>query len=95
LPSETRVGYDAPEETVMIELTEQQQRELAEAGWPPRVLNPRTQETFVLLRAEMFERVRAILEEEDEIATVEEMYPLVSEALNAGEQDAAAKKESS
>ena len=43
----------------MIELTEGQQRELREGGWPPRVLNPATRETLVLLPAEMFERVRA------------------------------------
>jgi hypothetical protein len=69
-------------EATMIEVTEQQQRELAEAGWPPRVLNPATGETFVLIHAEMFERVRAVLEEQDEIAAVEEMYPLASEVLD-------------
>jgi hypothetical protein len=65
----------------MIELTEQQQRELREVGWPARVLNPNTGETFVLLHAEMYERVRAILDDEDEIASVREMYPLVDCAL--------------
>jgi hypothetical protein len=75
-------------ENVMIELTERQQQELGQAGWPPRVLNPRTQETFVLLSAAMYERVRAILEQEDEIAAVEEMYPLVSEVLDAHEPPA-------
>ena len=43
----------------MIELTEQQQRELREGGWPPRVLNPATRETLVLLPAEMFDRVKS------------------------------------
>jgi hypothetical protein len=81
-------------EAAMIELTEQQRQELERAGWPPRVLNPTTQETFVLLRTEMYERVRAILEAEDEIADVEEMYPLVSEALDAGEADDAVSRES-
>jgi hypothetical protein len=33
----------------------------------------------------MFERVRAILEAEDEIAAVEEMSPLAGEVLDAGE----------
>lgn len=59
----------------MIELTEQQQRAIREGGWPPQVTNPRTGETFVLIHREMFERVRAILEEEDEIPAVKEMYP--------------------
>jgi hypothetical protein len=67
----------------MIELTEQQQRDLAASGWPPRLVNPRTQETFVLLHQEMFERVRALLEAEDELAAVEEMYPLATEVLDA------------
>jgi hypothetical protein len=69
----------------MLELTEQQQRELREAGQPPRILNPRTQEMFVLLHSEMYERVRVLLEEEDEIPAIEEMAPLVSEALDAAD----------
>ena len=44
----------------MIELTEQQQRDIARAGWPPEVANPPTGETFVLIHREMFERVRAL-----------------------------------
>ena len=77
----------------MIELTEQQRQELQGLAWPPRVLDPKTQETFVLLRVEMYERVRAILEEEDDLAAIEEMYPLVNEALDAGEEHDAASKE--
>jgi hypothetical protein len=43
----------------MIELTEQQIRSL-ETGKvaPPRVVNPRTQETFVLLRVDEYERLK-------------------------------------
>lgn len=67
----------------MIELTEQQQRELAAAGWPAHVMNPATRESFVLLPAGMFERVRALLEAEDEIAAVEEMAPLAGEVFGA------------
>ena len=69
----------------MIELTEQQIRELKQAGWPPEAKNPETGQTFVLIHREMFERARAILEKEDEIAEIEEMYPLVSEVLDAEE----------
>jgi len=71
----------------MIELTDNQQRELTKAGWPPRVINPSTRETFVLLHAEMYERVRAILEAEDEIDAVQEMQPLVNEGLDRSERD--------
>jgi hypothetical protein len=81
-------------ETAMIELTEQQRQELERSGWPARVVNPKTQETFVLLRTEMYERVRAILEAEDEIADIEEMYPVVNEALDAGEAGDANSRES-
>lgn len=43
----------------MIELTEQQVETLehAEAA-PPRVVNPRTKETFVLLRVDEYERLK-------------------------------------
>ncbi len=72
----------------MIELTEQQQQDLAgRHEYPPRLINPRTRETFVLLHAELYERVRAILEEEDDIAAIEETYPLVSEVLDADSQE--------
>jgi hypothetical protein len=77
--------YHAGKEIVMIQLTEQQQRQLREEGWPTRVVNPSTHENFVLLPAEMFERVRTWLEAEDEIGAVEEMAPLAGEALNTGE----------
>ena len=69
----------------MIELTEQQQRELREGGWPPRVRNPATAETFVLLHMDMFERVRALLEAEDDIAAVEEMSSLAGEIFDRDE----------
>ena len=67
----------------MIELTEQQQQALARSGWPPEMSDPKTGETFVLIHREMFERVRHLLEHEDEIAAVEEMYPLTAEVLDA------------
>ncbi len=47
----------------MIELTEQQIQAVETAnGDPPRVVNPRTNETFVLIRADEYERLT-----EDEI----------------------------
>lgn len=43
----------------MIELTEQQVAELERPQVaPPRVVNPRTNETFVLLRADEYERLK-------------------------------------
>jgi hypothetical protein len=67
----------------MIELTAEQRREMAKSGWPPEVTDRQTGETFVLIHRELFERVRAILEQEDGIADVEEMYPLATEVLDS------------
>lgn len=76
-----------------IELTAEQQRALAEPQeFPPRVVNPQTNESYVLLHAEMYERVRALLEEEDEIASVQETYPLVSKALDASDAESSSKE---
>ncbi len=43
----------------MIELTEQQAQALQLLDvFPPRLVNPRTKETFVLLRVDEFERLK-------------------------------------
>jgi hypothetical protein len=43
-----------------IELTEEQQRVVEQAGeTPPRVFNPRTRETYFLVRADEYERLQA------------------------------------
>jgi PHD/YefM family antitoxin component YafN of YafNO toxin-antitoxin module len=43
----------------MIELTERQLEALEKAeATPPRVVNPRTRETFVLLRLDEYERLK-------------------------------------
>lgn len=60
-----------------IELTAQQQQALAEhPEFPPRVVNPRTNETFVLIPAEMFERLQNLLED-DTVYTTAEMVDRV------------------
>jgi hypothetical protein len=45
----------------MVELSEEQQRELRN-GEPPRLRDPRTDETYVLVRADVYERMRAIID---------------------------------
>ena len=45
----------------MIDLTEEQPRELGKAG-PARFRDPRTNETYVLARADVYVRMRAILD---------------------------------
>lgn len=48
----------------MIELTELQQHVLeTERGEQTRVYNPRTQETFVLLRLDVYERLHSLLDD--------------------------------
>jgi hypothetical protein len=76
-----------------LELNAEQLQVLAnEQGFPPRIRNPQTNETYVLIHAELYERIRAILEEEDEIGAVRETYPLVTKVLDSGEVDDSAKE---
>ena len=42
----------------MIELTEQQMRAVEQGKQPPVLLNPRTQEEFVLVRRQVFENMQ-------------------------------------
>jgi hypothetical protein len=65
----------------MIELTEQQIRELeSPETTPPRVVNPQTKETFVMLRVDEYER---LTEEEydDSPWTSEDLQALAWERL--------------
>lgn len=45
----------------MIELTEEQLKALETEPAPLRVLNPRTQETYFLIRKEVYELVRGVV----------------------------------
>jgi hypothetical protein len=45
----------------MIELTPEQRQEL-QSGEPPRVCDPQTGEMYVLVRAEVYEKMRAIVD---------------------------------
>ena len=71
----------------MIELTEQQVQALEHPETtPPRVVNPRTKETFVLLRIEEYKR---LMEEEydDSPWTREELQALAWERLKHEDWD--------
>ncbi len=72
----------------MIELTEQQLQALENPEvTPPRVLNPRTKETFVLLRVDEYERLKED-EYDDSPWTREELQALAWEAgKQAGWED--------
>ena len=64
----------------MIELTEEQVQALAQPeSSPPRVVNPRTKETFVLLRVDEYERLKE--EYDDSPWTREELQALAWETV--------------
>jgi hypothetical protein len=72
----------------MIELTDIQRRELEGAG-PALARDPETNETYVLIRAALYERLKALLYDDSEFP-LNEAYPLVDEmAAKAGWDDPA------
>jgi hypothetical protein len=72
--------YDEGKEAAMIELTEQQMQALEKPeATPPRVVNPRTKETYVLLRVDEYERLKEG-EYDDSPWTSEELQGLAWEA---------------
>lgn len=74
-------------EAIMIELTEQQVRALEHPEVvPPRVLNPRTNEMFVLLRVEEFQRLNEIIYD-DSPWTRDELEALAWERLKHEDWD--------
>jgi hypothetical protein len=72
----------------MIELTEQQMQAMENsAAIPPRIANPRTRETFVLLRVDEYERLKEN-EYDDSPWTSEERHALAWQAgRHAGWED--------
>ena len=71
----------------MIELTEQQMRALENPeATPPRMMNPRTKETFVLLRVDEYERLKDE-EYDDSPWTREELEALAWERVKHDDRD--------
>ena len=71
----------------MIELTEQQMQALENPEpAPPHVVNPRTKETFVLLRVEEYERLKGE-EYDDSPWTREELQALAWERVKHEDWD--------
>ncbi len=71
----------------MIELTEQQVEALERAeAKPPRVVNPRTKETFVLVRVDEYERLKED-EYDDSPWTREELQALAWEVAERTDWD--------
>jgi hypothetical protein len=57
-----RGRYDAGKETAMIELTEQQRQELSVPE--PVAIDPLTRQEYVLVRKDLYERLRAVFDDE-------------------------------
>src|ERR1700751_4629230 len=77
---EYNVNDNDGKEAAMIELTDQQLKALETPDvTPPRVVNPRTKETFVLLRIDEYERLKDE-EYDDSPWTREELEALAWEA---------------
>jgi hypothetical protein len=72
----------------MIELTEEQAGILQKNDEiPPYVVNPKTQEEFVLVRRALYERLRAFLDEE--LTTEDAFHTQIESAAAAGWDDPA------
>ena len=67
----------------MTELSPELQHEIdAHAGTPPRVVDPRTNKTYVLVAAEQYDRLKTLLVEEDDLT---QAYPAqIEAAMRAG-----------
>jgi hypothetical protein len=68
-----------------IELTEQQQRALDAEGGTPTVIDPRTNEAYVLLPAQIYERFRALFS--DEFNAEDAFQAQIESAAEAGWND--------
>jgi hypothetical protein len=58
----------AEKEQAMIELTTEQVRAVETSANPPEMVNPRTGEAFILLRKDIYERIRQVIAETNERA---------------------------
>jgi hypothetical protein len=60
-------------------LTDEQRLALQASGTPVRVVDPRTNETYVLLRAELYDRIKDLVEPTEDEFDIREAYPLMDE----------------
>jgi len=67
-------------EHVMIELTEQQQRAI-DAAPEVSLIDPRTQKAYVLVGADLFERMKGLLKDDDEL-NMRQVAILVERAMS-------------
>ena|SRR5579863_9990006 len=71
----------------MTELSPELQQALdVQAEVPPRLVDPRTSKAYVLLAAEQYDRIKALLEQDDDLG---QTYPAqIEAAMRAGWGDA-------
>jgi hypothetical protein len=75
----------AREEAMTIELTETQQQAIAECATTlPRVVDPGTNTTYVLVRADVFDRLQGVL---DGDLQPRDAYPAIDRAFAEGWND--------
>lgn len=67
-----------------IELTEEQRRVLDVERDPLRVIDPRTNAVYVLVREEVYERVKSLLDDDFD---PKEAYPAIDRAFAEGWDD--------
>ena len=72
----------------MIELTDQQQRELRQTnGNGVRVADPETGQEYVILRAEVYERLKGLLHDDGDWTPEEQLRLLAESGKRAGWDD--------
>jgi len=71
-----------------MELTQEQRREVREAnGGPLRLTDPETHEVYVLLRADVYDRVKSLLYEDSPPTDEEKRLQLAQSGKRAGWDD--------
>jgi hypothetical protein len=77
-------GYDSDMDTTTPSLTDEQHRAVAaQPDEPLRMIDPVTNRTYVLLRADLYERVRELLQG----FSPSDAYPAIDRAFAAGWDD--------
>jgi len=68
----------------MIELTEEQRQALRHEEKPPRILDATTKTVYVLLPVDVYERLRGLLGDEDDVRAT---YPALDRTFAEGWSD--------
>src|SRR5205814_7121195 len=84
------IGTIPAKETAMIELTEQQRQEVRQAnGEAARAIDPGTKQEYVLIRVELYERLKSLLYDDGDWTPEEQLSLLAESGKRAGWDDPA------